>query len=59
LDTRVVDGVANGVSSVGQAFSRLLRRIETGVVEQYALVFALGLVALMILLLLASGVKLP
>jgi len=59
VDTRIVDGIVNGISSVGQAFSRVLRRIETGVVEQYALVFALGLVALMILLLLTSGVKLP
>ena len=59
LDTRVVDGIANGISSVGQAFSRVLRRLESGVVEQYILVFVIGLVVLMIVLLLTSGVQFP
>jgi NADH-quinone oxidoreductase subunit L len=59
LDTKVVDGVANGVSSVGQFFSRALRRLQSGIVEDYVFVFALGIIVLMILLLLTSGVHLP
>jgi NADH-quinone oxidoreductase subunit L len=59
FDAKVVDGAANGFSTVGQALSRLARRIQTGVTEQYAQVFALGVVVMVILLLLAMGVKLP
>ncbi len=57
VDVRVVDGAANGFASVGQGLSRAVRRIQTGVTEQYAQVFALGLVVMMVLLLLALGVK--
>ena len=64
VDVNIVDGVANGFSSAGQALSRAFRRIQTGIVEQYAQVFALGIVLLVILLLLAlwasgQGVALP
>jgi NADH-quinone oxidoreductase subunit L len=52
VDVNVVDGVANGFSAAGQAISRSLRKIQTGIVEQYALVFALGIVLLMVFLLL-------
>ena len=51
VDVKVVDGAANGFSSVGQALSRTFRRIQTGIVEQYALVFALGILILIIFLL--------
>jgi len=57
VDARVVDGAANGFSSVGQALSRLVRRIQTGVTEQYAEVFALGMIVMLVLLLIALGVK--
>jgi NADH-quinone oxidoreductase subunit L len=59
VDVNIVDGVANGFSSVGQALSRAFRRIQTGIVEQYAQVFALGIIVLVALLLLALGVRLP
>lgn len=64
VDVHIVDGVANGFSSVGQALSRVFRRIQTGIVEQYAQVFALGIIVLVALLLLAmwqsgEGVFLP
>jgi NADH-quinone oxidoreductase subunit L len=64
VDVHIVDGVANGFSSVGQALSRALRRIQTGIVEQYAMVFALGVVLMVALLLIAlwasgQGVPLP
>ncbi len=59
IDVKVVDGAANGFSAAGQSLSRSLRRIQTGIVEQYALVFALGIVVLIVLFLLALGVALP
>ena len=64
VDVKIVDGVANGFASVGQALSRAFRRIQTGVVEQYAQVFAIGMALMVILLLLAlwasgQGVPLP
>jgi len=58
FDLRVVDGVANGFASVGQALSRTARRIQTGITEQYAQVFALGVAVMLFLLLLSLGAKL-
>jgi len=58
IDVRVVDGAANGFSSVGQALSRLVRKIQTGITEQYAQVFALGMIVMLVLLLIALGVTL-
>ena len=55
LDVHVVDGAANGFSSWGQALSRVFRRLQTGVVEQYVQVFAAGLLVLIIFFLLAVG----
>ncbi|HKT21819.1 MAG TPA: NADH-quinone oxidoreductase subunit L [Nitrososphaerales archaeon] len=64
VDVNVVDGAANGFSELGQSLSRAFRRIQTGVLEQYALVFAIGIVLLVAFLLLAmwqagQGVFLP
>jgi NADH-quinone oxidoreductase subunit L len=53
VDVNIVDGAANGFSSAGQALSRTFRRIQSGVVEQYALVFALGIILLVVFLLVA------
>jgi NADH-quinone oxidoreductase subunit L len=53
VDVKIVDGAANGFSSAGQSISRAFRRIQTGIVEQYAQVFAIGIVLLVVLLLLA------
>ncbi len=53
VDVNVVDGTANGFSSVGQSLSRAFRRIQTGIVEQYAQVFAIGVILLVIFFLLA------
>ena len=53
VDVKIVDGTANGFSSVGQSLSRAFRRIQTGIVEQYAQVFAIGVVILVVLFLLA------
>jgi len=62
VDVKIVDGAANGFSSVGQGLSRAFRRIQTGIVEQYAQVFAIGIVLMVVLLLLAiwrAGVGVP
>jgi NADH:ubiquinone oxidoreductase subunit 5 (subunit L)/multisubunit Na+/H+ antiporter MnhA subunit len=62
VDVNIVDGTANGFSSVGQSLSRAFRRIQTGIVEQYVQVFAIGLILLVVLFLLAvwrAGVPLP
>jgi NADH-quinone oxidoreductase subunit L len=64
VDVNIVDRAANGFSSAGQALSRVFRRIQTGIVEQYAQVFALGIIVLIVLLLIAmwqagQGVAFP
>ena len=55
FDRNVVDAVADGVSGAGQSLSRLFRRLQTGVLESYALVLILGLVALLVLLIVFMG----
>jgi NADH-quinone oxidoreductase subunit L len=50
VDARVIDGAVDGL---GRAFARLAaagRRLQTGLVRSYALVFLLGAVALLIVL---------
>ena len=62
VDANIVDGTANGFSSAGQALSRAFRRIQTGILEEYALVFAVGVVLMVVLLLAglwASGQGVP
>ena len=64
VDVNIVDGTANGFSSAGQALSRAFRRVQTGIVEQYAQVFAVGIILLVVFLLVAmwqagQGVFLP
>ena len=58
VDSNVVDALANGISSAGKTFSRTARRIQTGITEQYILVFSLGLLVLLVALVLTSGVRL-
>jgi hypothetical protein len=43
----VVDGVANGISTLGQGLSRVARRMQTGITEQYIFIFAAGLSVLL------------
>jgi NADH-quinone oxidoreductase subunit L len=58
IDTKVIDGVANAFSGAGQSLSKGARKIQTGVLENYILFFAAGLVILVLLLLVYSGVTL-
>lgn len=59
FDVNVVDAMADGISSAGQAISREARRMQTGVLEDYILVFALGIVILLVLLILVGGSRSP
>jgi hypothetical protein len=51
IDLGVVDGWINGTASTGRKFSSLLRRIQTGVPQEYVTIFALGLFALVVIVL--------
>jgi NADH-quinone oxidoreductase subunit L len=55
IDRNLVDGAANGISSVGQYFSRGARKIQSGVLEEYILVFSVGMLILLIVFILATG----
>jgi NADH-quinone oxidoreductase subunit L len=55
VDANIVDAIANGFASSSQAFSRLVRRIQTGVTEQYIFVFALGVALLLVILVISMG----
>jgi NADH-quinone oxidoreductase subunit L len=46
FDDGVVDGVVNGVGAAHRAFSRGLRRLQTGFVYNYALALVIGVVIL-------------
>ncbi|PSP65132.1 NADH-quinone oxidoreductase subunit L, partial [Halobacteriales archaeon QH_8_67_36] len=48
FDQGVVDGVVNGVSSVSLFSGRRVRRIQSGVVSNYATLLTLGLVVLLV-----------
>ena len=58
FDRNVIDMISNGAAGSGQRLSRAFRRLQTGVLEQYALVLAVGLIILLLLFLLLSGVHL-
>lgn len=50
FDQGIIDGVVNGVSSVSLAGGSRVRRIQTGLVSQYAAMLTLGLIALLVLI---------
>ncbi|MCS4537453.1 MAG: NADH-quinone oxidoreductase subunit L [Thaumarchaeota archaeon] len=51
FDSNVVDGIANGMATVSTFVSGRVRKIQTGVANQYVFAFALGIVFLVILML--------
>ena len=55
FDQGVVDGVVNGVSSVSLVGGDRLKRIQTGIVGNYALLLTLGLTALLVVFGLLGG----
>ena len=52
FDKYIVDGFINGLAYVSALFSRVCRRIQTGVTQNYLLVFAIGVVVVLIILVL-------
>ncbi len=55
FDQGVIDGVVNGVSSVSLVSGSRLRRIQTGVVSNYAALLTIGLVVLLLVVGLLGG----
>ncbi len=51
IDLGIIDGWINGIASAGRKFSSTLRRIQTGIPQDYVMVFALGLFALVVAIL--------
>ncbi len=51
LDLGIVDGWINGTANLGKRFSSTVKRIQTGVPQEYVTVFALGLFALIVVVL--------
>ena len=50
FDRYVVDGTATRIANLNLFFSRNIRKLQTGITEQYVFVFTLGIVALILLL---------
>lgn len=55
----IVNAIASGFAWVGSWFSRGARKMQTGILEQYTLIFTIGLLIILVLFLLFSGVRLP
>ncbi|KKF39772.1 oxidoreductase [Halorubrum saccharovorum] len=55
FDQGIIDGVVNGVSSVSLFGGSRIRRLQSGVVSQYAMLLTLGLVALLLALGVTGG----
>ena len=51
IDLGIVDGWINDTASTGRRFSSTLKRLQTGIPQEYVLVFALGLFALTVVVL--------
>ena len=47
IDVKIIDGAVNGTGFLVRSTSRVLRGIQTGFVQNYALVFVLGVIALL------------
>ena len=50
FDRYVVDGTATRIANLNIFLSRNIRKLQTGIAEQYVFVFTLGIIALIILL---------
>ncbi|MEM6630424.1 MAG: NADH-quinone oxidoreductase subunit L, partial [Bacteroidota bacterium] len=51
FDQNIVDGVVNGVASTTQSIGAVFRRLQTGLVQNYALVVSFGVVLILAYLL--------
>lgn len=48
VDLGVIDATMNGIALEGRRFSSAVRRLQTGIPEEYVMVFALGVFALVV-----------
>ena len=55
IDSSVVDKGVNDVAKAGSRFSNLLRRLQNGVTEQYVIVFAIGIILLLLYMIFVIG----
>jgi NADH-quinone oxidoreductase subunit L len=55
LDRSVIDGIINGIGSVSVAIGKRFRRLQTGVVTNYAALLVLGLLFLVVVFGLVGG----
>jgi NADH-quinone oxidoreductase subunit L len=57
LDSTVVDRGVNDVARAGSRLSNLLRRLQSGVTEQYVITFAIGIILLLIYMIFVIGAR--
>jgi NADH-quinone oxidoreductase subunit L len=48
FDVRIVDGIVNGTAKLVEMLAQRLRRVQTGIVQNYAVVMLAGIVMLLI-----------
>lgn len=51
VDVWVIDGAINWITSVGRKTSMTLRKIQTGITQDYVTIFAVGLIVLFVTIL--------
>ncbi len=56
IDLHVVDGFVNGIATFGQLFSRQARRIQTGLIQFYVLLFVFGIVFVLLFIIGLGGI---
>ena len=54
FDAHIVDWFANGLATASTVFSRFTRRVQTGVTQQYVFAFVVGMIAVILLVILAA-----
>lgn len=57
IDFNIIDAIANHTALTSQTLSRIVRRIQTGITEQYIFVFTLGIIVLLLAFVLFLGVR--
>ncbi len=55
FDETVIDGTVNGTGKIVRFFGRILRKIQTGFVQNYALAFVIGIIIMVGYLILSMG----
>ncbi|MEM4311665.1 MAG: NADH-quinone oxidoreductase subunit L [Nitrososphaerales archaeon] len=51
FDIHVIDRAINGTASLSSLFSRIVRKLQTGITEQYVLFFAIGILIVILFML--------